>query len=162
MTKNIPILERCIRCPKCEKKTLRKSLNAKLRFGSEYGREYYCDQCHLYFGIQGLIDNWNYDAADLFDAHTVTADYSEQEKRIFSAGRRSTNKVPYPIIPKMRSIFVEDSTTIFNKDEPIWWTNKERQDAYEMVDRMFTNVPEWEEDGTTNKGIDIGIEGYPI
>jgi hypothetical protein len=140
---------------------MRKSINSKAVFGSEYGREYFCDQCHIYLGVQELIDNWNYDAADLFD--------TESDKRIFSAGRCSTNKVPYPIVfdktfyetLEIRKVVPVEENLIFNKDEPMWWTNKERQDAYEMVDRMFTGVPEWEE-GTTNEGIDIGIEGWPI
>ena len=41
--------------------------------------------------------------------------------------------------------------------EPVWKSKADRIEAYEMVSRMFLGINEWE--GTTNIGIDIGLEG---
>ena len=106
-----PILERCIVCPKCERKTMRKSLTAKSIFGSELGREYFCDQCHLYFGIGELVNHWNYDAGDFGDTMSID--------------------------------------DILIDGEP-FKSLKDYDESYEVVDRMFRGIPEFESDGCGN------------
>ena len=48
-------------CPKCNTHNLRKAIPQKLGF------EYFCDECHLYFDTQNLVNFWNFDVADLCD-----------------------------------------------------------------------------------------------
>jgi hypothetical protein len=140
MTKVTPILERCIQCPKCQKKTMRRSLPQVV------GKEWFCDQCHIYMGTEELILQWDYDYGDFNDVS-----YEE----IWNINS------PIEVEDVLVSTNWFDTVSTFQIDEPQFKSAKECDEAYEMVDRMFLDIPEWSE-GCSNQGIDIGLGGYPI
>ena len=145
MAKNIPILERCIKCPKCSRKTLRKSVGANCK-------EWFCDQCHLYFDTYELVFIYDYDYGDFGD---VSA------KNLLASIEEILSTPKMVVSEKITSTNWFDTVSSYTIDEPTFFSVKERDEAYEMVTRMFLDIPEWAE-GTANVGIDIGIEGWPI
>ena len=121
-----------IACPKCGQKKMKQAIPQK------FGKEYYAHCCHIYFGVNELVNQWNYDAGDLFPYYPVThanyknmqpshigieIDFMEQEIAIFS----SVLKVGY---------------SEWDGGEPMWATEQERVDAYQMVGRMFQSISE--------------------
>jgi hypothetical protein len=119
-----PILERTIICPKCEKKTMRKAIGVRVIWPDMGGREYFCDQCHLYFGIRELVNQWNYDLGDFGDFMELPVDD-----------------------------FVSISSALSNKEETFrekklaeYFANKEN--PYQM----FAGIDEWE-DNSVDTGL---------
>ena len=124
-----------IKCPKCGKKKMGKA------HPQTFGKEYFARCCHEYFGVNELVNQWGYDAGDLFPYYPVThanyknwipkenipmmveIDYGQQEIEVFSM----LNRPNY---------------SEFDGGEPYWDTLAERVDAYEMVNRMFLGIPE--------------------
>ena len=49
-----------LKCPKCNKKMMGKAIP------QTFGKEYFAHCCHEYFGVNELVNQWGYDAADLF------------------------------------------------------------------------------------------------
>ncbi len=132
-------IQNCIECPKCHNPFLKScGTNAK------FGKEYFCHLCHTYFGVNELVNQWNYDAGDLYPPYPVThgnyknwipkgnypmilnLDYAQQEAKVFS----SLQKVAY---------------SEFDGGEPYWLSGKERNSAYQMVTRMFLDIPEYDD-----------------
>ena len=152
-------LERCIVCPKCGTKTMRKSIPQK------FGMEYFDDNCHTYFGVNELVNKWGYDASDLFPYYPVLPgyykrnksgvfgnssaivllDYGELEKRVFA--NLSVHE------DKIIATTWFDGDTVSVIDEPTFKSHSERWEAYQMVDRMFIGIPEW---SMENNEVDTG------
>ena len=107
-----PILARTINCPKCQSKTMRNSIPQK------FGKEYFCDRCHSYFGNIELVNRWGYDVGDL----------------------RCSGGICKKCGCKKFSL----SALI---DEPIWKSLHARDLSYEVVDRMIRFIEEWENCG---------------
>ena len=104
----------CIECPKCRKPFLKKVGKPTI------GKEYYCHNEHIYFGTWELVTQWGLDAGDFY------------QPRLLVHGT-PPYKIPVPI----------DLDTAPNSGEPIWANEKERDEAYEVVHRMFLGIPEW-------------------
>ena len=147
--KNIPVLERCIKCPKCQNNTMRKSIPQKQGF------EYFCDTCRLYFGIWELCNHWNYDMGD-FCEHVNFEQFPKFVPEIFVQYTQCLDcgKKLYEDVTQISTTWFEDATSIC--DEPVWKTISERKDAYEMVERMFLGIQEWEYERRYN-AVDTGL-----
>lgn len=105
-------------CPKCRKKMMGKAIPQK------FGMEYFAHCCHQYFGVNELVNQWNYDAGDLFPYYPVThASYK--------------NWIKVAPISFFSPKYYEVET-----GEPYWFSGKERNSAYQMVSRMFLDIPE--------------------
>jgi hypothetical protein len=106
-------------CPKCNKRMMGRSHPQK------FGMEYFAHCCHQYFGVNELVNQWNYDAGDLFGY-------------VFDTGKYLKGIVDkyYPA----RTFYSE-----FDSGEPYWDTLAERVDAYEMVNRMLLGIPEYDD-----------------
>lgn len=103
-------------CPKCRKKLMGKS------HPQRFGKEYYAHCCHQYFGVNELVNQWGYDAGDLFPYYPVTHAWYK---------------------PAMeRPVYNFFHITEFDGGEPNWVTEQERVDAYQMVSRMFLGIEE--------------------
>lgn len=149
-------LDKCMICPKCQTKTMRKSI-------SKGHGEYFDDKCHEYFTIEELVNQWNYDLGD-FGGTDATTFYKIAKLKKYSMYYPililEQNSVPqeYEIIPigffPNEGLFPDTVSPI---DEPQFSSKKERDEVYEMVDRMFMAIPEWwmvQEEGTGNDDID--------
>ena len=109
-------------CTKWNKRMMGKSHPQK------FGKEYFAHCCHNYFGVNELVNQWNYDAGDLFDP---TPWYVEPEwlTRMIQVVDAYTEKVfPLPDTFEMG-----------------WSTKYERNLAYQMVQRMFLDIPEYDD-----------------
>lgn len=106
-----------LKCPKCGKAMMKKSVHPVL------GREYFSHCCHQYFGVNELVNQWNYDAADLTPTYPVT-----------HANYKGWITVP----PTTETSFYSEVLSL----EPDWDTLHERVDAYAMVNRMLLGIPE--------------------
>ena len=110
-----------IACPKCGQKKMKQAIPQK------FGKEYYAHCCHTYFGVNELVNQWNYDVGDLFPSYPVThANYK--------------NWIPdgdYPYRVEVPVYYSE-----WDGGEPVWITEQERVDAYQMVGRMFQGIDE--------------------
>lgn len=102
-------------CPKCQKQFMNKSTERHPKFGMEY----FCHNCHLYFGTFELVTEWGYDAADLHYFPNVKQ-FSIHENMIEEWG----------------------ADTVSDMYEPEWVTVWERKEAYRMVGRMYLGVQE--------------------
>lgn len=123
-----------MKCPKCSKQFLGKSVHP------EFGKEYFCHHCHIYFGVNELVNMWGYDAADLSPVYPVThADYKGWKNN-------------FPIMEP--------------EDEPIefvvWDTWEDYVEAYEMAGRMLMNIPEMDDyldlKQTQEYALQVGIQ----
>lgn len=115
-----------IKCPKCGKQKMGKAHPPR------FGKEYYAHCCHEYFGVNELVNQWNYDAGDLFPYYPVThADYK---------GWLYVSSPHTPILEIGNKYYSE-----FDSGEPYWGTLAERVDAYEMVNRMLLGIPEYDD-----------------
>lgn len=85
----------------------------------KFGKEYFAHCCHQYFGMAELVHHWGFDAGDLF------------------GNAPSLSIVPISFFsPK----FYDGET-----GEPYWYSIMERDDSYQMVSRMFLDIPEYDE-----------------
>ena len=98
-----------LKCPKCNKKMMGKAIP------QTFGKEYFAHCCHEYFGVNELVNQWGYDAADLFT---------------------SIDSVPRSD-PTWKKWYSE-----FAGGEPIWSNLAEYQDAQAMITRMLVGIPE--------------------
>lgn len=128
-----------IKCPKCERNTLRKSWGKNM-----IDREFFCDHDHLYFGIHELVNEWSYDAGDLvgilppsFERHIIIK-YLPKE-------------LPSPFEPNFMEKLITheqlvkwwDEDTV-STGEPVWGSLKEKDEAYEVVNEMLMGIESWE------------------
>lgn len=105
-----------LKCPKCSKKMMGKS------YPQTFGKEYFSHCCHIYFGVNELINQWGYDAGDLSPQYPVTyGDYK----------RNNSNPLKF--------------YSEFDDGEPYWANLAEYQDAQSMVTRMIMGIPEIDE-----------------
>lgn len=104
------------KCPKCRKQFLKKSSSHT----PEFGKEYFCHNCHEYFGILELTHHWGYDVADL---------HSDEWKKA----------------PKMFIIFEDwKSNTVSDLYEGDWYSARQRNESYEVVNEMLQGVDAWD------------------
>lgn len=141
-------IQDCIECPKCHKPFLKScGTNAK------FGKEYFCHFCHTYFGVNELVDQWNYDAGDLYPPYPVT---HGNYKNWIPKGNYPYRVWATPI--KFFSPKYYEAET----GEPYWATGYERKDAYQMVSRMFLGVEEVDDYAdllaTQECALDIGVQ----
>lgn len=166
-----------IMCPKCNKQGLRKS------HGKNPQGEFFCDIDRVYFSIWELVNIWGFDAGDFVNNNGV----SLLPNRPTICTHDYLMDYP-PFIPKRFQyatqcmdcfeIFYEDekSDTVSNSEdvnfllqtssefsgEPMWQSNQEREEAYEMVHRMFMGIPEYDDyqdlKNTQNSALDIGVQ----
>lgn len=108
----------CIDCPKCHKKFLRKVQNP------EWGKEYFCHFCHVYFGVSELVNQWNYDAGDLFGYNLDGRKYVKS----------LTEKYYPPTVHYSK----------YDNGEPMWRHKTDRVSAYNVVDNMYAGIREME------------------
>lgn len=107
-----------LKCPKCNKKMMGRAIP------QTFGKEYFAHCCHEYFGVNELVNQWGYDAADLFPPYPAThADYKNSPL---------TN----------RNIMMGKYYSEFDGGEPYWNNLAEYQDAQTMVGRMIMGIPE--------------------
>lgn len=138
-----------IECPKCRTKSLMSVLPP------EFGREYFCIYCCEYFGVNELVNRWNYDAGDLFPSCPVTfGNYKG-----WLNGELPENDVPFA----GATILECDFNDIVGEDyEPSWLTQYERDDAYFVVNRMFLGIDEIDDYAdliaTQEEAVDRGIQ----
>ena len=161
-------LEKCIVCPKCGNKTMRKAV------GKRPIGEYFDDKCHSYFTIRELVDIWGYDLGDFYSEVTTELTNVEFTHMQNSLGRNLPLSEKYfPSTPLTQEYvsarfainelnklmgntpiecedkivattwFDGDSVSSFVMDEPTFKSPSERLEAYEMVDRMILGILEW-------------------
>lgn len=125
MIKNVSHISSRIICPKCQNKTLRKSVGS-INTWNNVEKEYFCDHCHEYFGIGELVNKWGYDLGDFGD--TVSVNY-----KVY---------IEY----HLSKIIVRwwDSDTVSPTYEPDWNSFKERISDYDTVTEMLLGIPAWE------------------
>ncbi len=102
-------------CPKCQRQFMNKSVTGHPKIGMEY----FCHNCHVYFGIFELVTQWGYDSADLHYSPNVNK-FSIHENMIEEW----------------------DADTVSDMYEPEWVTVWEHKEAYRMVGRMHLGVSE--------------------
>ena len=159
----------CIECPKCHKPFL-KSCGTN----SQFGKEYFCHFCHEYFGVNELVNQWNYDAGDLYPPYPVThgnyknwipkgnhpmivdIDYVQEKVDISWVGLCTT----YPADGRVEH--TKNIHSEFDNGEPYWATGYERKDAYQMVSRMLLGISEIDDYtdvmNTYADALDIGVQ----
>ena len=98
-----------LKCPKCNNKMM------GMAIPQTFGKEYFAHCCHEYFGVNELVNQWGYDAADLFH-------------KIDSVPRSD---------PTWKKWYSE-----FDGGEPYWNNLAEYQDAQAMITRMLVGIPE--------------------
>lgn len=104
------------KCPKCRKQFLKKSSSHT----PEFGKEYFCHNCHEYFGILELVYHWGYDVADLYSDEWVE-------------------------VPKMFIVFEAwKSNTVSDLYEGDWYSARQRNESYEVVNEMLQGVDAWD------------------
>lgn len=135
MNKNIS--QRII-CPKCGTRNLRKSHPPRL------GNEYFCDKDHEYFGIFELVEEWNYDVADFYglDVNTQLSLEETYYVRQFNYKRKTPTLIEF--IGGARGEFPS------SMEEPKWDSLESREKSYEVVNRMLSEIEEWEEGSFRN------------
>lgn len=157
-------------CPKCMTRNLRKA------HGRNPIAEFFCDKDHDYFTTWELVNIWNYDAGDFVNLrgvsllpnkldtvskcdHPILVDFPLFIPKIFQYGKQCADclkifmdedlKPPYP---------VEN----FQDGEPVWESEQERTEAYEMVHRMLLGIPEYNDyqdlKNTQECALDRGIQ----
>ena len=144
-------LDKCIQCPKCGTRTMRKAVGQ--------GPEYFDDKCHSYFTIEELVNEWSYDLGDFGDTDAPTF-YKIAKLKKYSMYyptiilEQNPKPQEYEIVPvgffpnetvedKIVATTWFDSMSSFVVDEPTFKSPSERLEAYEMVDRMIIGIPEW-------------------
>ena len=138
----------CIECPKCHKPFL-KSCGTN----SQFGKEYFCHFCHEYFGVNELVNQWNYDAGDLYPPYPVT---HGNYKNWIPKGNY-TYRVEVTPIEFFSPTYYEVET-----GEPYWTTENERKDSYQMVTRMLLDIPEFDDYAdmlaTHEDALEVGVQ----
>lgn len=112
-------------CPKCNKRFLKK--NATKYPGNSnlaVGRVFFCHSCYTYFGAWELVNIWKMDAGDLYGNKDV---------------------VNVPRIMSVPISFFSPKYYEVETGEPYWLSGKERNSAYQMVTRMFLDIPEYDD-----------------
>lgn len=127
-----------IKCPKCQKQFMKKSNPQK------FGLEYFCHNCHEYFGVNELVNQWGYDAGDLFPTYPVThADYKKWMK---------IDTVSKPV----------RAYSEWADGEPNWDTAQEREESYQGVTRMHMGISEYDDYAdllnTQQDALQIGVQ----
>lgn len=144
-------IQDCIECPKCHKRFLKScGTNAK------FGKEYFCHFCHTYFGVNELVNQWDYDAGDLSPAYPVThADYKSWIPRGCYPYTVDVEKFPN------KSMW-NTAQSEFDDGEPMWDSWDEYVDAQMVVSRMFLGVEEVDDYAdllaTQECALDIGVQ----
>ena len=139
-----------IKCPKCGKQMMGKAHPQK------FGKEYFAHCCHQYFGVNELVNQWNYDAADLTPIYPVThANY-----KVWIPKGSYPYMVDVEKYPNKSMWNVARSE--FDGGEPIWETLTEYADAQKMVGRMFLGIPELDDYtdllATQEDALEIGVQ----
>lgn len=138
MTKNTAHISQSLVCPRCHTRFLRKSVAPRV------GKEYYCHRCHIVMGIDELVNQWNYDAGDLFPYYPVT--HANYKNWIPKGNTPMIVQIDYGQQEmKVLSMLNRPNYSEFDGGEPYWDTLVERVDAYEMVNRMFLDIPEFDD-----------------
>ena len=180
MTKNEPILDRTIECPVCRTKTMR--LSHRPVVGKEYFDDrchtyFGVDELVNKFGYD-LGDFYDGIRTEI-PLEKFLELYEKEQLENKQANCPHLHIVNFPpFVPNIfvqytecieckkkftQSVQVEDkivATTWFDGDtvsvidEPVFHSLAERDEAYQMVQRMFDDIPEWE-----NNKVDYG---YPI
>lgn len=139
MTKNVSHISTRIKCPDCATKTMRPSV-------ANWGKPYFCDKCHKYFSVEFLVHEHNYDCGDF-----VSDNFDMPTNEIWNSIKLAVSTKP---VDKIVDTTWFDGDTVSVIDEPVFHSLTERDEAYQMVQRMFDDIPEWE-----NNKVDYG---YPI
>lgn len=159
-----------ILCPKCQTRSLRNSIDKKRG-------ELFCDHDHIYFTIWELVNVWGYDAGDFINqknesllpkgefmpcVHKNIQDYPPFIPKMFVCGTqcKDCSKIWYPE-SKYEPAQRFDTLSMF-EGEPIWKSVGERNEAYEMVYRMFEGVSEYDDyqdlKNTERNALGVGIQ----
>jgi len=129
-----------LKCPKCGKQMMGKS------HPQTFGKEYFANCCHEYFGVNELVNQFGYDAADLTPAYPVT----------------HANYKGWMPVGSLNMLQARPSFSIFDEPEPYWDTLSERVAAYEMVNSMLLGIPEWDDyldlKETQEYALQIGVQ----
>lgn len=134
MTKNISHISQRVICPKCQTKNLRKSVSPNI------GKEYFCDKCHVYFGIVELCTEHGYDASDFYSEDGTQLSSSELFRAEFWSGwRKQTER------DLQESIEQKKLDSIYFEPEGEWSSEIARTEAYKVVSRMFAGISELED-----------------
>ena len=159
-TKNVSHISQRIICPKCGTKNLRKSISA-----NNLGAEYFCDNDHEYFGINELCSIWGYDAGDFYSENGKSQLNDTEWLRVEYLHLDWLEKKRFPNIVLVDSFSVEekvistkwfDGEATYSCDEPVWSSGIARDESYEVVNRMFMDIEEWED------GLDSRDLPWPI
>lgn len=119
-----------VECPKCRKPFLKESINPT------FGKEYFCHFCHEYFGVNELVNVWNYDAGDLCPQYPVTFGNYKGWLR----GDLPTEGVTLSATTAVQAIYYSE----FDGGEPIWESVEARGNSYEVVSNMYAGLSEME------------------
>lgn len=139
-------MKKCIVCPKCNNKTL------CILDSPRCGLECFCDFCSLYFGWAELKEHWNIDIGDFYDIVPCQHNYI---------------KTFPPFVPDIfvQYTFCVDCGKRWNRNIDMV-SEPEFENFDEFLKNQFGIDYTWDfnpfPEGTTNQGIDIGIDGYPI
>lgn len=130
-------LDKCIQCPKCGTKTMRKSVGK--------GPEYFDDKCHSYFTVEELVNKWGYDSGDFYDgmpnfelARTVNNLVTKRDFNKLLIQANQIHKMGVGLL-----ITYWDTDTMSDLFEGDWGSKLERDLAYEEVTTMQLGIPSW-------------------
>jgi len=121
-------------CPKCRTRNLRKA------HGRNPIGEMFCDRDRIYFTIWELVNIWGFDAGDFVNNNGV----SLLPNKIKISSSHGTLVSFSPTTLKFYPNTRIDTLSMF-EGEPLWQSPQEREEAYEMVHRMFLGIPEYDD-----------------
>ena len=125
-----------IYCPSCGRRALRRSYGE-----SPYG-EFFCDIDRNYFTVDELVNFWGYDVSDFINERGISL-----------------------LNDSFKSRVVDTISMILLDGEPLWASEKERNEAYEVVNHMYQEIPKWDDmsdyldlKSTQNNALGVGIQ----
>jgi len=121
-----------IECPKCNKEKLAYSHPESIL-------QWTCFHCFTAFSTDELVNRWGLDAGDLFGLN---------------------GDVPNILLSPIS--FLSPKYYEVETGEPYWLSGKERNSAYQMVQRMFLDIPELDDYAdmlaTQEDALGIGVQ----
>lgn len=145
-----------LECPMCRTKRLRKSVERNPKFG----KEYFCDRCHVYFGVYELAHEWGWDAADF-----ISDNFNYPDALIWERIKMAVACGPRPFVNEFQNFnglfwWKEYDEMDVPDGEGEWSSWSARWESYEVVNNMWMGVDEWLDGCGNDPTIHFDVLGY--